>query len=86
MTAKEKVKIREWLKERQEIYEKYAKELDAVQSPENQDIWLVVEDGCTKPITKSRVMETDAARSLISNYCYYRGAAEAIYGFGILNV
>jgi hypothetical protein len=84
MTMKQRAEIREWLKERKEIYEKYAKEINAVQGELNHDLWFVPEDGHLKPIHKSAVMNTDSARGLIANYAYYQGAVDALYGWGFM--
>ena len=82
MTEKQRTEARNWLKERKEIYEKYAKELNAVQGELN--LWFVPEHGHLKPIHESAVKNTDSARGLIANYAYYQGAVDALYGFGIL--
>ena len=84
MTSKQREEIRKWLEERKGIYEKYANELGAVQSYINQDLWIVNEDGNQKLLTDSKLMDTDSARALIANHAYYRGAVDALYGFGIL--
>ena len=84
MTMKQREEIRKWLEERKEIYAKYAKELNAVQGEPNHDIWFVPEEGNLKPIQESAVMNTDSARWLMTNYAYYKGAVDALYGWGIL--
>lgn len=84
MTSKQREEIRKWLKERKEIYEKYANELNAVQGELNHNLWFIPEDGHLKPIHESSVMKTDTARGLIANYAYYQGAVDALYGWGIL--
>ena len=85
MTSKKKEEILAWLRERMEIYQKYATELKAVQSATNSSIWMVPVGDVYKNLTESDVITTDAALSLISNHAYYQGAVDALYGFGILN-
>jgi len=84
MTSKQREEIRKWLEERKEIYEKYAKELGAVQDVTYPGLWFVPEDGDHVLIHNSKVKNTDSARALIANYAYYQGAVGALYGWGIL--
>ena len=85
MTEKKRKEIREWLNERKDIYEKYAEELKAVPNALNPNIWMVREGDEMKPLTESKIMDTDTARALLANHSYYLGAMDALYGFGILN-
>ena len=84
MTEKKRQEIRNWLKERKEIYEKYAKELKAEPHPMNPQLWMVPEGDGMKLLSESKVMNTDTARSLEVNHAYYLGAMDALYGFGVL--
>ena len=84
MTEEKRRVIRNWLNERKEIYEKYAKELNAEIHPFNPQIWVVPEDGEMKILTQSKKRDTDAALSLISNHSYYMGAKAALEGWGII--
>ena len=84
MTDKKRQEILNWLKERKEIYEKFAAELNAEQSALNPQLWIVPEDGKLKFLHESRKMGTDTAHSLIVNHAFYLGAMDALYGFGIL--
>ena len=84
MTSKKRKEILAWLRERKEIYQKYAVLLGAFQSLSNPSLWMVNEDGEQKLLTTSRLMNTDSARALISNHAYYCGAVDALKGFGLI--